>query len=84
MTATMTSLKVGDEVRRDYSIPARYLGLPPGAPSKAVFDLGTVVDVKGERVQVYWHTYRADLPAGVCKTKSKRTWIKAAALAKAS
>ncbi len=78
----MTTLMTGTEVRRNYLIPARYLGLPPGSPSKAAFDLGSVVAVNGDRVQVYWHTYRGDLPAGVCKTKSKRTWVKATAVVK--
>lgn len=45
-----------------------------------IWDAGTVVEVSGDRLRVYWHTYRADLPADEwaarnLASRAKRTWV---------
>ncbi len=81
MITLTTNLNIGDEVRRDFTISARYQGLPKGSKPVQAFDLGTVVALNGDRVQVLWHTYRADR-VGASNQKSKRTWIKMSAISK--
>lgn len=76
-----TTISIGDEVRRDFLISARYQGLAKGAKPLPAFDLGTVVAIDGDRAQVFWHTYRAD-KGGISSQKSKKTWIKISSISR--
>jgi hypothetical protein len=67
-------VEIGTEVRRYYTIAAKYLGLPKGSPPARRYDVGTVVEVNGERLRVLWHTYRVGSPSPQ-KCSPRRTWV---------